>query len=99
GRFESRPNFGTWLYRITANCSVHLMRAGQGRHDQVRAQPLKTAAGASPNDMPDPERLAERGEIKSRVQSALDLLSPLERNLIENVHSPSRLNAADLDQM
>src|SRR3569832_1037298 len=36
GRFESRANFGTWLYRITANCSVDLMRAKQARHDQVR---------------------------------------------------------------
>src|ERR1022692_4453070 len=24
GRFESRANFGTWLYRIVSNCSVDL---------------------------------------------------------------------------
>src|ERR1700745_1350170 len=35
GRFESRANFGTWLYRIVANCSVDLMRAKQARHDQT----------------------------------------------------------------
>src|SRR5919198_3733763 len=79
GRFESRANFGTWLYRITANCSVDLMRARQARHDQVRAEPLETAAETTANDMPDPERLAESAEINNRVQSALDLLSPLER--------------------
>ena len=33
GRFESRANFGTWLYRIVANCSVDLMRSKQARHD------------------------------------------------------------------
>src|SRR5438552_8074934 len=27
GRFESRSNFATWLYRITFNCSVDYMRA------------------------------------------------------------------------
>src|ERR687892_328854 len=38
GRFESRANFGTWLYRIVANCSVDLMRARQARHARARHQ-------------------------------------------------------------
>src|SRR5512135_1907403 len=33
GRFESRANFGTWIYRIAANCCVDLIRAKQARHD------------------------------------------------------------------
>src|SRR5258707_8416113 len=44
GRFESRANFGTWLYRIVANCSVDLMRAKQARHDQVRGDSIDEAA-------------------------------------------------------
>src|SRR5262244_4298156 len=40
GRFESRANFGTWLYRIVANCSVDLMRARQSRHDMSRGDSL-----------------------------------------------------------
>src|SRR5438046_5732731 len=36
GRFESRANFGTWLYRIVANCSVDLMRARQAKQAQAR---------------------------------------------------------------
>src|SRR5204863_3967291 len=44
GRFESRANFGTWLYRIVANCSVDLMRARQARQAQARSEPLETAA-------------------------------------------------------
>src|ERR687885_229964 len=36
GRFESRANFGTWLYRIVANCSVDLMRTRQARQDRFR---------------------------------------------------------------
>src|SRR6266404_8709839 len=43
GRFESRANFGTWLYRIVANCSVDLMRAKQARHDQARGDPIDDA--------------------------------------------------------
>src|SRR4051794_14623542 len=79
GRFESRANFGTWLYRIVANCSVDLMRAKQARHDQVRGEPLETAADISAPDAPNPERLAESAEINRRVQDALGGLSPLER--------------------
>jgi RNA polymerase sigma-70 factor (ECF subfamily) len=79
GRFESRANFGTWLYRIVANCSVDLMRAKQARHDQTRAEPLEDATGLLASDGGDPERLAKSAEINRRVQEALGALSPLER--------------------
>src|SRR5438874_12516942 len=79
GRFESRANFGTWLYRIVANCSVDLMRAKQARHDQARGEPLDTVADLSAAEAPNPERLAESAEINQRVQDALGALSPLER--------------------
>src|ERR1043165_7542267 len=79
GRFESRANFGTWLYRIVANCSVDLMRARQARHDQSRAESLDEAAELPAGDHPGPERLARSAEISTRVQEALAGLSPLER--------------------
>src|ERR1700733_4282810 len=53
GRFESRANFGTWLYRIVANCSVDLMRSKQARHDQVRGDSLDEGAMELPaHDQP-----------------------------------------------
>ena len=79
GRFESRANFGTWLYRIVANCSVDLMRSKQARHDQVRGDSLDEAADLPPADHPGPERLAHSAEIERRVRAALADLSPLER--------------------
>ncbi len=79
GRFESRANFGTWLYRIVANCSVDLMRAKQARHDQVRGDSIDEAVELPAADLPGPERLAHSAEIESRVQSALGGLSALER--------------------
>src|SRR5205807_3489057 len=63
GRFESRANFGTWLYRIVANCSVDLMRSKQARHDQTRSEPLDETAAVVTSDVPDPERLAESAQI------------------------------------
>jgi RNA polymerase sigma-70 factor (ECF subfamily) len=79
GRFESRANFGTWLYRIVANCSVDLMRSKQARHDQTRSESLDEAVEMPAADGPGPERLAQSAEIERRVQAALGELSPLER--------------------
>ena len=80
GRFESRANFGTWLYRIVSNCSVDLMRSKQARHDQVRGESLdETAVDLPAADVPGPERMAQSAEIERRVQHALRELSPLER--------------------
>ena len=72
GRFESRANFGTWLYRIVANCSVDLMRSKQARHDQVRGDSLDAegAAELPAADVPGPERMAESGEIDRRGSMA-----------------------------
>src|SRR5580704_8212130 len=71
GRFESRANFGTWLYRIVANCSVDLMRAKQARHDQVRGESLDESAEILSQDSPGPERLAESAELQRRIHAAL----------------------------
>jgi len=79
GRFESRANFGTWLYRIVANCSVDLMRSKQARHDQVRGDSLDDVVELPAADLPGPERMAQSAEIERRVQRALEELSPLER--------------------
>src|SRR5204863_2789322 len=79
GRFESRANFGTWLYRITANCAVDMMRAKQARHDQARGESLDEATSIAATDLPGPQRLAESAEIQRRVTDAMRDLSPLER--------------------
>ena len=77
-RFESRANFGTWLYRIVANCAVDHMRAKQARHDQSRRDSLDEADAVS-STLPSPERRAASAEIGACVAAALDGLSPLER--------------------
>jgi RNA polymerase sigma-70 factor (ECF subfamily) len=79
GTFEHRANFGTWLYRIVANCSVDLMRAKQARHDIARGDTLDEAVALPTPDVRNPERLAHSGDIQRRVADALSDLSPLER--------------------
>src|SRR3954463_13107763 len=77
GRFESRANFGTWLYRIVANCSVDMMRARQSRHDQSRGQSLDEVVSLPASTGHGPERLAESAEIATQVTEALRELSAL----------------------
>src|SRR4029450_13457465 len=79
GRFESRANFGTWLYRIVSNCSVDLMRAKQARHDQTRSESLDEAVELPANDLPTPERLALSAEIQRRAPGRPADLSPQQR--------------------
>jgi|SRR5690242_15499636 RNA polymerase sigma-70 factor, ECF subfamily len=90
GRFESRANFGTWIYRITANCCVDLMRARQARRDQSRGESLDAAAQLPSTGGPGPERLAESAEIDRQVQDALAALSPLERAAFSLRHYEGR---------
>ena len=79
GRFELRADFGTWLYRITANCAVDVMRARRACHDRARGESIDEGAMSLTSDLPGPERLAESAEIQWRVASAMAALSPLER--------------------
>ena len=80
-RFESRANFGTWIYRIAVNCSVDLLRTRM-RHDDRRAPDL--ADGTDPlmtiaSDDPDPDRLLLSAEVQEQLREAFGGLSTLER--------------------
>lgn len=81
GGFDGRSSFGTWLYRITANASIDVLRRRrreEGRSDSLdddtaRARPLAT------HD-PAPDRLLFSTEVKARVRIALDELTDMERS-------------------
>ena len=77
--FESRSNFGTWLHRIVANCSMDLLRARQARRDQRHPEPLDDIAEVLPAGDPSPERSAHDAEIRRRIEDSMERLSPLER--------------------
>ncbi len=80
-RFESRANFGTWLYRIAVNCSLDLLRRRRPT-EELRA-PDDPEGGEAVLDVatkdPAPDRLALSGEIGRHVEMALGKLSPMER--------------------
>jgi RNA polymerase sigma-70 factor (ECF subfamily) len=90
GRFEERANFGTWLYRIVANCSVDHMRAKQSRHDQSRGTSLDVAASIRDVNSHGPDRLAESAELGRSVSRAMGELSPAERAAFMLRHQEGR---------
>src|SRR5580704_17026640 len=79
-KFDERASFGTWLYRIAANCSLDLVRARKRRSER---QPLIPDDGSAVDDVvmslpaadPTPERLTLGGEIRDRVAEAMKELS------------------------
>ena len=80
-RFDERASFGTWLYRIAANCSLDLMRSRKRRNEQPAAADPQApdAMLALPSHDPAPDRMAMSGEVRERVAGALTELSAAER--------------------
>ena len=81
GKFDGRATFGTWLYRIAANCSLDLIRARKRREvqpapvdDESHEIAVAVAAGE-----PTPDRVAFSGELRQLLVPAMASLSPMER--------------------
>jgi RNA polymerase sigma-70 factor, ECF subfamily len=72
-RFDGRASFGTWLYRIAANCSLDLLRARR-----VRGELQPGLDGAASSD-PSPERVTRSKQLASMLDHALEQLSDAER--------------------
>jgi RNA polymerase sigma-70 factor, ECF subfamily len=86
-RFDGRAGFGTWLYRIAANCALDLVRA-RARRGERSPEPRDLPAGqrdatdpllSLPSLDPAPDRLAISGQVRDRVAAAMEDLSPAER--------------------
>ena len=81
GKFDDRASFGTWLYRIAANCSLDLVRARKRRSENLApAEPeMDDPIAALPSAAPSPERTAMSAEVRERVAEAMQELSAAER--------------------
>jgi RNA polymerase sigma-70 factor (ECF subfamily) len=90
--FEERANFGTWIYRIAANCALDLLSRRKTQPQPVAAveededpPELRVASSA-----PDPEQLAYSGEMQRRIAAAMDGLTPVERTAFVMRHFEGR---------
>jgi RNA polymerase sigma-70 factor (ECF subfamily) len=81
-KFDERASFGTWLYRIAANCSLDLVRSRKRRSEHVAVAGDEAAEEIVlqlPTHDPTPERMTLSGEVRERVLEAMQELSPNER--------------------
>jgi RNA polymerase sigma-70 factor (ECF subfamily) len=83
-QFESRADFGTWLYRIAVNCAHDVLRA---RRTSPLPDGVPLDPGALVSTAASPERLAESGLLRDRLARALESLSAAERAAFVLRHS------------
>ena len=79
GRFESRANFGTWLYRIASNCSLDLLAKRKPQQSQTPLQDEEGEELPLPSPAPNAERLLLSAELKQKLAAAMERLTPIER--------------------
>jgi len=89
GRFEARSHFGTWLYRIVANCAIEHIRTRLARQNRAPMEPIEKITMPT-SESPGPDRLAESSGVRQRVDAALEGLSPLERAAFTLRHDEGR---------
>ncbi len=88
-RFDGRSAFGTWLYRITVNCSMDTMRKKQRSKESADLEPVLEQRQPSSSE-PGPQRLALSGEISDQVSAVLADLSTMERTAFLLKHYEGR---------
>jgi len=81
GHFEERANFGTWLHRITVNCSLDLLRARNrsDRHYGGDPESAELAGAAAARTEAQQDRLMISADLQKHVAAAMDRLSTNER--------------------
>ena|ERR1035441_5760697 len=79
--FESRSNFGTWIYRIAVRCALdRISRRGGDKNDRGHGNAeADSEAVQVPDRAPNPEQMLLSGEIGAFRESAMHSLTPLER--------------------
>ena len=80
-KFEGRSAFGTWMYRLTYNQCLDMRRSDKsGRYDEYEEERFLAeetdAPGAVPlaSEIPDPEEVAERGQVREQIAKAVEAL-------------------------
>jgi RNA polymerase sigma-70 factor (ECF subfamily) len=90
--FESRADFGTWIYRIALHCALdrlHKRRAEYSRRVSEKTDPEEGTVQVA-DLKPDPERLAISAEIAALQEMAMKGLSAMERTAFVLRHMEDR---------
>jgi RNA polymerase sigma-70 factor (ECF subfamily) len=84
--FEGGSSFFTWLYRIVTNLSIDAMRKPSRRESEALDPELYEEGVEQPLlsrlEGADPADVVRRGEIRRRIEAALEELPPYHRGVI-----------------
>ena len=78
--FRGESAFATWLYRLTSNACVDLLRK-ENRH-QGPSLDDETVGAEMPDPAPTPEAAAEQKELRGQIEAGLRSLSPEHREVL-----------------
>lgn len=78
--FRGDSAFATWLYRLTSNACVDLLRK-ENRH-QGPSLDDETVSTEVPDPTPTPEKAVEQQELRRQIEAGLQTLSPEHREVL-----------------
>lgn len=79
-RFRGDAQFSTWMYRITANCAANQLRKrARNRHDTLDEESGPVVDSRHDHD---PTAMAEAGDLRARLEAALEELPPRLRAVV-----------------
>ena len=78
--FRGDSAFATWLYRLTSNACVDLLRR-ENRH-QGPSLDDESVSAEVPDPAPTPEKAVEQQELRRQIEAGLKTLSPEHREVL-----------------
>ena len=92
-QFAGNANFGTWVYRIAANYAIDRLRQKKNEESRREVSTRKPESDTEADTLsqirdqaPNPERLAGSAQLATKMQQALQELTPAERTAIVMRH-------------
>lgn len=86
-RFRGDSSFYTWLYRIVTNVAIDALRkkqiqGGQEFDETIQLSDIEPTNSLVPKDELAPSQKLERGELREKIDGAIQKLSPDHRAVI-----------------
>jgi RNA polymerase sigma-70 factor, ECF subfamily len=87
-RFEARARFSTWLYRIAHNAVYDWARkrkiesSGEWNDEIFDRERIDSASSTTPSGGESPDETMAHGELRVKIQIALNKLSPEQREVV-----------------
>jgi RNA polymerase sigma-70 factor (ECF subfamily) len=81
-RFDGRSRVSTWILGIAHHKALKALERARREADREGGEPSESAPDA-PALHRGPERAALRGELRRKLRSAMEALSPVQRSVVE----------------